>query len=134
MQSIPRQADRRAAAEFPSHRFLAVLATLILLFLSFVAPVEAQQTEATEYSQAELQAFAVASLKIEEINQEWRPHIDAARTTEEEEALRRQAMSEMTEAVRQEGLTVTEYNKIFEAAQKDPEVAELIDDYRETLR
>lgn len=122
----------RAARLDPSLRlFAALITTLILFAFAAVPPAGAQKSEAAPFSSADLKAFASASLRIEKLNDKWMPRIERAQGTEEEQARRRAAMSEMTAAVRDEGLTVEEYNTIYHEATSNPELASLIDDYRQ---
>jgi hypothetical protein len=43
-------------------------------------------------------------------------------------------MQEMTAAVRDEGLTVEEYNQIYDAAQRSPEVMQQIEEHHQSLQ
>jgi hypothetical protein len=79
---------------------------------------------------SQLQSFAAATLEVERLNQEWADRIAAAENPEEQQALRNQALEQMASAVREEGLSVSEYNAIVEVVQADPEVAETVDQYR----
>lgn len=96
-------------------------------------PAAAQQQSApAEYTDEDLEAFAAASQRVQELNQKWIPQISQAETAEENAALRERAMQEMTAAVRDEGLTIDEYNRIFDAAERNPEVMQQIEDHRES--
>lgn len=82
----------------------------------------------------QLQSFAAATLEVERLNQEWAGRIADAENSEEQQALRNQALEQMASAVREEGLSVSEYNAIVEVVQADPEVAETVDEYRGNMR
>ncbi|GAB4136672.1 MAG: hypothetical protein Tsb0016_01190 [Sphingomonadales bacterium] len=95
-------------------------------------PPPAQQQN--NYSDEQLKSFAVASLRVDELNAAWAPKINEAGSTAESAAMRQEAMEEMMEAVRDEGLSVQEYNQINSAAQTDPAVADKVRDYRQNLQ
>ncbi len=107
-----------------------------LLFLSsiLVQPVAAQQAAPSDYSEQDLEAFAAAALKVEQLNEKWIPQIAEASTADENAAMRQRAMEEMRDAVREEGLTIQEYNGIYDTAQRNPEVMEVIESHRDSLR
>ena len=107
----------------------AVLATALLVAAGG-PPAGAQES----YSEEDLQAFARASLQIEEIQQEWQPRVADASSKSEADELRQQAMDQMVRAVRDEGLGVETYNGIYQVVQADPEVAEKVKDYRDDLQ
>jgi hypothetical protein len=114
---------------------LAALAAAFLFLSSILAqPAAAQQAAPGAYSEQDLEAFAAAALKVEELNEKWIPQIAEAKTADENAAMRERAMEEMREAVKEEGLTVEEYNGIYDAAQRDPEVMKTIEEHRDSLR
>lgn len=114
--------------------FGLVAALAVALSLGGTAlPAAAQQQSApAEYTDEDLEAFAAASQRVQELNQKWIPQISQAETAEENAALRERAMQEMTAAVRDEGLTIDEYNRIFDAAERNPEVMQQIEDHRDS--
>lgn len=118
-----------------SRTYGLIAALAAALFLTAAAlPAAAQQAAPAEYSQEELEAFAAATQKVQQLNQKWIPQISQAETAEENAQMRERAMQEMAAAVRDEGLTVEEYNEIFDAAQQDPEVMQQIEQHRESLQ
>lgn len=133
--------DNHASVEPTGLGRVAVLASgLMLLTAAAAAPAlaETETREAAqeqhlaqaEFNRDELESFAQASLRVEEINEKWMARIAEADTAEESQELRNQAIEEMTDAVRDEGLDVETYNRIYDAAERNPEVASTIEDYR----
>ena len=92
------------------------------------APAPAQAPAATSaYSDEQLRSFAVATLQIQEVGQEYQPRMEAAETTEQQQQLAQEANAQMVQIVEQvEGITVPEYNEIAEAARANPEIMQQI--------
>lgn len=88
------------------------------------APEAEETPKAKAFDASELKSFARAAVKVKKLNEVYIPKLQAARTPEEEQAVRRDATAKMTEAVEQEGLSVDKYNEIYLAARTDPEVAD----------
>jgi hypothetical protein len=80
------------------------------------APVEG---ELGGFSQSQLESYANAVVKIQEIDRAWQPRIDQAQNKEEAEQLTTQATGEMVGEIEAQGLTVQEYNSITQAAEND---------------
>jgi hypothetical protein len=80
------------------------------------APVEG---ELGGFSQSQLESYANAVVKIQEIDRAWQPRIDQAQDKEEAEQLTTQATGEMVGEIEAQGLTVQEYNSITQAAEND---------------
>ena len=93
--------------------------------------VPQQQTAPADYSENQLESFAAAAQRVQELNGKWVPQIAEAQNESESEQMRQQALQEMEQAVRDEGLTVQEYNGIYDAAQRDPEVMQKIESHRQ---
>lgn len=126
-----------AGASAPAHSrsFLAFLgAAVVFLGLAMTAPAFAQQAAPNEIGAEKLEAFATASLRVEELNAKWMPQLSEAETAEDNAAIRNQALEEMNEAVRDEGLTVQEYNGIFDAAQQDPRLMQVVEELRQEMQ
>ncbi|MEX0924150.1 MAG: DUF4168 domain-containing protein [Rhodovibrionaceae bacterium] len=95
----------------------------------------AQQAPAqTNFSQNELESFAKASLEVEQINRKWVDQIAKAESAEEGQSMRNQAVQEMSQAIRGEGLDVQTYNSIYDTAENNPEIAGQIKDFRQQHR
>ncbi|MGD1878745.1 MAG: DUF4168 domain-containing protein [Kiloniellaceae bacterium] len=74
---------------------------------------------AGDFSQAQLEAYADAVLKVQEIDRAWQPKIDQAPNETEAEILTTQATDEMIGGIQAQGLSVQEYNAITQAAEAD---------------
>jgi 2,4-dienoyl-CoA reductase-like NADH-dependent reductase (Old Yellow Enzyme family) len=120
-------------ARFRTYGLIAALA-VALVFTAAALPAAAQQSAPSEYSQEQLAAFAAAAQRVQELNQKWIPQIGQAESDVENAQMRERAMEEMKAAVHQEGLTVEEYNQIYDAAQRDPEIMQQIEDHRQSLQ
>lgn len=132
--------DRRSDIKFRFYVASAAGAAFLLLGAVAAAPalsageaLEGAQEERVaqaEYSQEQLESFAVASLRVQEVNEKWMERIAEAESAEKSEELRDQAIEEMTGAVRNEGLDVETYNRIYDAVERNPEIASVVEDYR----
>lgn len=132
--------DLRGDAKF--RFYLLLTASAAFLLLASVAAVPALSSQGVDetaqevqlaqagFSEDQLEAFAVASLEVQAVNEKWMTRIAEAESAEKGQELREQAIEEMTGAVRNEGLTVEEYNRIYDAAENDPEIAAIVQDYR----
>jgi hypothetical protein len=94
-----------------------------------MAQSAAPQQQSASISEQDLKTFAGAAKEVQRLNQTYVPAYQAAQTEEQRKAIEQEAMTKMTEAVKEKGLTVDKYNQIVEAAQADPEVARQIDTY-----
>jgi hypothetical protein len=82
-------------------------------------------------SNDQLKSFAVASLEVERISQEYAPKLQAAKTPADQESVRQEATEKMVDAVQKKGLSVEEYRRIAIAARADPQIAHQITTYRQ---
>jgi hypothetical protein len=113
------------------HSFL-VLAFALLTASGFAgAPASAQSAadQQAAVSQEDLKTFAGAAQEVQRINQTYLPTYQSAQTDQQRQAIEKEAMSKMAEAVQQKGLTIEKYNQIVQLAQSDPEVARKVDEY-----
>lgn len=122
-----------------SQRFSSLFAALALAAASgFVAaPVAMAQSEAqqqTVVSPDELKTFAGAAKEVQKINQSYQPSYQSARTPDQKQAIEREAMGKMTQAVQAKGMTIQKYNQIMQIAQTDPEVGRQVDEYARQAR
>ncbi len=122
-----------------SQRFSSLFAALALAAASgFVAaPVAMAQSEAqqqTVVSPQELRTFASAAKEVQKINQSYQPSYQSAQTPEQKQAIEREAMGKMTQAVQAKGMTIQKYNQIMQIAQTDPEVGRQVDEYAREAR
>lgn len=92
------------------------------------APGEAPQSQAV--SDKEIETFAAAATEVRRLNKQWAPRLEAAanESKEAEEAVRRQALTEMAQAVEDKGMSVDRYEQIFTVAQSNGDVRRKIVD------
>jgi len=103
-----------------------------LLAFALAAPLPAAaQTEsdqppvaAEDLSDAQLESFAAAAVEVSEITEQLQMQAQGVEDEAELMELQEQANTQMVAAVEEEGLTVEEYNMIFQVAQVDPELNE----------
>lgn len=81
-----------------------------------------------QFTEQEIESFAVAVIEIEQINQVVQQEMQAADTPEEQQQVQEQATAQMIEAIEAEGMTVDDYNEIATAVQTDPELAGQIEE------
>lgn len=118
---------------------LSAVATLALLAGAAWSPALAEAPSTTPQapadkpavSQDQLKSFAVASLEVERISQEYAPKLQAAKTPADQESVRQEATEKMVDAVQKKGLSVEEYRRIAIAARADPQIARQITTYRQ---
>ena len=89
------------------------------------APEGQQRQQAAAVSDQDIVAFVAAATEVRQLNQTWVPRVQEAakKGKGEEETARKQALTEMTQAVQKNGLSVDRYQEIYAIAQSDPEVA-----------
>ncbi|MCC9625536.1 DUF4168 domain-containing protein [Thalassospira sp. MA62] len=87
------------------------------------------QTQQTQFSDEKLQQYASAVTEIQQLNTKWQQRIQQSEDPNEAQALRQDASEEMIGAVRDEGLTLDEYNQITTAATNNPELSSKITSY-----
>lgn len=81
-----------------------------------------------EFGDEKIAAFVDARESVVEISQQWEERLNNAESQEKLNSLQQEAQQEMVEAVREEGLTVNEYNMIVDATQTDPELRERVNE------
>ncbi|WP_164516406.1 DUF4168 domain-containing protein [Minwuia thermotolerans] len=98
---------------------------------------QAQQTqggESAEVSAGKVDAFAAAIVRIQEISDEWQQRLATAESAEQQQAMRKEANSEMLSAVEGEGISVEEYSRIANLASSDPALQQRINNAVQELR
>jgi hypothetical protein len=124
---------------FRSRLSIATASALALLAGSAIAPAAFAESESPSrpapapkpnVSTEQLKSFAVASLEVDRISQEYAPKLQAAKTPADQEAVRREATAKMVDAVKSKGLTIEDYRRIAVAARADPKIAREITTYR----
>lgn len=117
-------------------RIQQILSTTVITF-GLAGPVLSQPVTAgtagsghTEpaqtYSDTQLKNFISASRKIVAISQEYAPKIESSANDSERERMFREADQKMVTAVRQEGLSVDEFNAINHQIPHDPRLEERV--------
>ncbi len=108
---------------------LTLPAAAILAFaLAAPLPASAQMDSgqppisAEDLSETQLESFAAAATRVSEITEQLQMQAQGVENEEELMQLQEQANMQMLQAVEDEGLTVDEYNTIFQVAQVDPEL------------
>jgi|TARA_B100000965_G_C19113357_1_gene550032 hypothetical protein len=97
------------------------------------APRTAQPAlgEASDISDDEVQQFADAQQKVEEIKGEYRTKVqENSDQPEQAMEMQREAQQEMVQAVKDSGLEVRKYNQIAQLAQYDSGLRERIEEQR----
>lgn len=114
-------------------RHSPALCGLLLAFTMAVAvtPVSAQTATPAPapvaVSDAKLQAFIAAAVKVGDLIDKWTAKIEAAPTTEEKTQLKQTANAELVSAIQSNGdMTLPEYQQISQAAETDPALQERI--------
>lgn len=85
-----------------------------------VAP--AQDEVQAEVTDAELQTYVAATVKLQQVNDKWQQRYQQTDDDQERVDLQQQAQAEMVKTVENEGLSVGQYNSISQAVQSDPEL------------
>lgn len=82
-----------------------------------------------QFDDATIEAFATAQTRVEDVRAGYAEQYQAAQTQEQRQEINQTAMVEMTDAVRDTpGITVEEYNAVFDAMNSDPELAERVNE------
>ena len=91
------------------------------------AASEMRASIAEQYSDAKLQSFVVAAMKVSDLIDQWTPRIQAAKTAEEKAQLKGEAQGELAQAIQSTGgITVQEYQQIGRRAEGDQALQERI--------
>ncbi|MCA9500037.1 MAG: DUF4168 domain-containing protein [Nitrospira sp.] len=85
--------------------------------------VESQSMQ-KELIEPNLEPFAGAYKEISQIHTAYKERIIQTDDPSKSEALQEEANQKMTQAVADHGLTITDYNKIFQSIQNDPALKE----------
>ncbi|WP_430475827.1 DUF4168 domain-containing protein [Thalassospira lucentensis] len=102
--------------------FLLMTAPAIHAETTTSTPQQVAQAAQTEFGDQKLQQYAEAVTQIQELNVEWQQRIQQTEDPGKAQELRQTANEEMVGAIREEGLTLEEYNQITDAATNDPEL------------
>lgn len=80
---------------------------------------QSTQQESVEFTDEKIEAFVQAREQVVEISKKWEDRLSNAESQEELRSLQQESQEEMVEAVRDEGISVNEYNLIVDATQTD---------------
>lgn len=83
-----------------------------------------QQQVKTDWSEQKLDAFAEASVAINEMQSKWQERISNAESQEKQAEIRQEANEAVTGTIEDSGLSPKEYNQIYQAARQDQELYE----------
>jgi len=134
-----------------ANRFGRTLAAALFTVLlaggaaGMAAPAAAQESQGgsgqsagQQFSDAKLQAFAVAAVEVSDLLREWRPKIQAARqdgNQDELNRLREEANAQLLDAIKgADGITVDEYKNISATAREDKELYQRLNDMVKQVR
>jgi hypothetical protein len=103
-----------------------VRSLVIATVMAMVATAGAWGQE--QYSDAQLQAFLTAAIKVDQVIQDWTPKIRAAQSSQEQEQLVQSLSAEILQTIQAtNGLTIDEYKAITEQATNDPQLAQRLE-------
>lgn len=106
-------------------RFTTTAAAALLALGLTAAPALAQDQQApaaADITDEQLDQFAEAALAVNQVGREYASRLQSVEDEAQAEQIRAEAQEAMVEAVREEGLSVDEYNAIYTAAENDDEV------------
>lgn len=93
------------------------------------SPAVEPPQQASSYSDTELKSFALAALNVQRIRNLYLPKLEAAKTPEQEQEVRKAATDEMVQAIEGEGMTVSQYREISAQMQQSPELAKRVQEH-----
>jgi hypothetical protein len=104
-----------------SLKTVGVIAVAGFLIFPFAQKAPAQQPpkQQTNVSESQLRSFAKVYVEVEKIRQAYEPRLKEAKDPQEGNAIQKDAVSKMQEALTKEGLTEESYSQIFEVARAD---------------
>ncbi|MQA64691.1 MAG: DUF4168 domain-containing protein [Alphaproteobacteria bacterium] len=88
------------------------------------APENTAPGNVPAYEDQELKAYVTAAVQVAQISRDYTPKIQGAQSVEEKKKIQQEATGKMTQAVKNEGLSVEKYNEIYTAASMDPKLAQ----------
>lgn len=106
-------------------KFIRAALVVALAFTLFhAAPAPAQ----TEYSDAKLESFVQAAIKVENLMREYEPRVQAAESPQTADTLRAEARAKMEAAVVETpGISLAEYSRIVEETMRDQALNDRVD-------
>lgn len=108
---------------FTMCRHAAIIIVTTALFATAVPGV----SHAAEFSDGQLQSFAVAWTNINQLAEQWKPQVEAAESEDQAAEMLKQFEVEANQVIEQtQGIGATDYENIMKAAQSDPALKERI--------
>lgn len=95
-------------------------AALLILPFSNSASAQELPSPQPDLSENQLRAFAKVYVEVEKIRETYEPRLKEAKDAQEGQAIQKDAVGKMKEALSKEGLTEESYGQIFETARLDP--------------
>lgn len=89
---------------------------------------QSTQQQSVEFTDEKIEAFVEAREQVVEISKKWEDRLSNAESQEELRSLQQESQEEMVEAVRDEGISVNEYNLIVDATQTDEELRKRVNE------
>src|SRR3546814_11580727 len=83
-------------------------------------------SQGAAYSQEQLESYAAAVMKVQEIDRAWQPKIQQAEDQQQADQMATEATDEMIGQIEAQGLSVEEYNAITQAAAQDQQLYDRI--------
>ena len=99
--------------------------------LAQTADVEPPSRAASQVTDQQLETYAVAALEVQKINQTYQPKISQAESPEEQKILYDKATQEMTQAIRENGMSIEQYNQLTTVVQSNPDLSTKLQSYIE---
>ncbi|WP_180901515.1 DUF4168 domain-containing protein [Martelella soudanensis] len=129
---------------YPFQRKLAASMIAVAAFSMSSTAVFAQQTQAPApapsgsqgspaIDQGAIDSFAAASIEIQQILAKWEPRISSAQSEAQVQEIRENQEEELVAALQANDLDVSAYNRIFQAANNDPALAQRIQQRQQRL-
>lgn len=88
------------------------------------APENTAPGNVPSYDDQELQAYVTAAVQVAEISRDYTSKLRGAQSVEDKKKVQQEATGKMTQAIKNEGLSVEKYNEIYTAASMDPKLAQ----------
>jgi hypothetical protein len=99
---------------------LSFLRALFLAAGLAAVALSSAMAQENQISDAKLQSFVVAAIKVSGLIDQWTPRIEAAKTPEEKAQIKQTANGQLVQAIESNGdLTVHEYQQISQRAEGD---------------
>lgn len=96
-------------------------------------PAGLQLAQGQQFSDEQLQSFALAALEVQEIRAEYVARMQQTENEDERQQLAQEANTAMVGVIEDTpGLTVDDYNAIIEASSENPELSQRINEYMQS--